>query len=145
MTLLRSAPALPALFRAAWHSYLRRSLDISVIKSRPLLRPLRVMIWVNFERAAMGTSAIAHCEACGYRSDTLLLGGGIRSFRTHDARPIHCARCRAVTTANFKASPLACLQCGSAEVTPLVGKGPMVCPKCGEAQLLLRDAGILWD
>ena len=93
----------------------------------------------------MGTSKIARCGACRYESDELLTGGGLVSFRTYDARPVHCGRCKEVTTANFKAQPLICERCSSAHVVPLVGEGPLACPKCGKIELRLSDGEILWD
>lgn len=93
----------------------------------------------------MGSSTIAHCKACGYQSDTLMTGGGMRNFQTYDARPVHCRQCQAVTTANFKEPKLTCLRCSSAEVTPLVGCGPTICPKCGKTELRFQDGGVLWD
>jgi len=93
----------------------------------------------------MGSSTIAHCDACTYESDTLMTGGGMRNFRTYDARPVHCAQCHAVTTANFKAQTLTCLRCDGREVTPIEGKGPALCPKCGKAELRLTSGGIMWD
>ena len=93
----------------------------------------------------MGDSIIAKCVSCGYSSGILPTGGGIRSFRTHDAQPVHCETCRAVTTANVKKVPLSCLACRSVEVTRLQGPGPTICPKCGKTDLRFQDGGIRWD
>lgn len=93
----------------------------------------------------MGSSTIAHCNACGYDTGQLPTGGGIRNFRTYDAEPVHCARCHEVTLANVKQSPLVCLKCGGSEVTLLPGEGLSVCPKCGKAELRFQNGGIRWD
>ena len=93
----------------------------------------------------MGSSTIARCGACGYQSDTLLIGGGMRSFNTHEARPVHCARCNAVTTANFKSPTLSCLMCDSSDVTPIAENSPAICPKCGKLELRFQSGGIKWD
>ena len=93
----------------------------------------------------MGSSAIAHCSACGYQSGLLMTGGGIRNFRVFDARPANCARCQTITWANVKAQPLACQKCGGTEVILLANNGVSSCPKCGERHLELRDGGLLWD
>ncbi len=64
----------------------------------------------------MGTSTDAHCSACGY--DTfLMLGGGMSNHTTYAAWPVSCKTCAAVTTANFKESPLVCRSCKSQDVT----------------------------
>jgi hypothetical protein len=93
----------------------------------------------------MGSSTIAHCDACGYDSNTLLTGGGMRNHQTYDARLVSCPQCREITTANFKATNLTCLKCGGTEITPVVGRGPALCPKCGKAKLRFQDGGIMWD
>lgn len=102
----------------------------------------------------MGTSTDAHCFACGY--DTfLMLGGGRANHTTYAAWPVSCKVCSAVTTANFKQSPLVCQKCQSSNVTPMTdpqewkGDGKVIenwgtltltdgyyrCPKCGEFEL----------
>jgi hypothetical protein len=93
----------------------------------------------------MGDSKIAECASCGYSSGTLLTGGGMRSFRTYDAQPVHCASCGVIRTANLKVAPLSCLMCGGVGVTALQGLGPTSCPKCGKAELRFRKGGIKWD
>lgn len=109
----------------------------------------------------MGTSTDAHCFACGY--DTfLMLGGGRQNHRTHAAWPVTCKGCSAVTTANFRALPLACLECGGPDVVPVTDRsqwtgdgvqtqmwgdlrltdGHYRCPKCGVFELRFgTDAG----
>lgn len=65
----------------------------------------------------MGTSTDAHCSVCGY--DTfLMLGGGMSNHTTYAAWPVSCKTCAAVTTANFKESPLVCQRCKSRDVIP---------------------------
>jgi hypothetical protein len=79
---------------------------------------------------------------------------------TYAAWPVSCTVCAAITTANFKQSPLVCKGCESSDVTPLTepqawkGDGNVIetwgwldpdpltltdghyrCPKCGEFEL----------
>ena len=117
----------------------------------------------------MGTSTDAHCLACGY--DTfLMLGGGMRNHTTYAAWPVACKVCSAVTTANFKQSPLMCEKCESENVTQITdrhewqGDGKVIvtwgkltltdghyrCPQCGEFELRFgTNAGghgmVMWD
>jgi DNA-directed RNA polymerase subunit RPC12/RpoP len=118
----------------------------------------------------MGTSIDAHCYSCGNDS-FLRLGGGMRSYETYAAWPVSCNRCRAITTANFKESPLTCNQCGSRGVVavsdPAIWKGgtdriletwgelklydgEYKCPRCDEFALRFgTDTGghgkMFWD
>lgn len=106
----------------------------------------------------VGTTTDVHCFACGY-DEFLTLGGGMANHKTHAAWPVSCKTCEAVTTANFKQSPLTCLECKSLEVIPPTdlewwkGDGHVVeswgtggeplelnsghyrCPKCGEFEM----------
>ena len=121
----------------------------------------------------VGTTTDAHCFACGY--DTFLrLGGGMANHTTYAAWPVSCKMCAAVTTANFKQSPLICQACKSREVIPPTdlqwwrGDGNVVeswgmggdaltltsghyrCPKCGEFELRFGTnasghAMVMWD
>jgi hypothetical protein len=117
----------------------------------------------------MGSSTDAHCFACGY--DTfLMLGGGMANFTTYAAWPVSCNVCSAITTANYKQSPLVCVECKSTNVIPMTdpqewkGDGETIenwsdltltnghyrCPKCGEFELRFgTNAGghgkIMWD
>lgn len=109
----------------------------------------------------MGTSTDAHCFACGY--DTLLrLGGGMSNFKTYSAWPVTCEKCAAITTANFKQSPLACERCESNDVKPmtepyeswgnlaLLTEGHYRCPKCHQRELrfgtnVRNHPKIRWD
>lgn len=93
---------------------------------------------------------------------------------TYAAWPVSCKMCAAVTTANFKQSPLTCQACKSHDVTPAAdhqwwkGDGNVIeswgigrdaltltnghyrCPKCGEFELRFgTNAGghaiMMWD
>jgi len=112
----------------------------------------------------MGTSTDAHCYACGYKT-FLMLGGGLANHTTYAAWPVSCKVCSAVTTANFKQSPLVCEACGGADVIPLTDPairkggsevvegwgdltltdGEYKCPRCGEFALRFGHGHILWD
>jgi DNA-directed RNA polymerase subunit RPC12/RpoP len=102
----------------------------------------------------LGTSTDAHCFACGY--DTfLMLGGSMANHATYAAWPVSCTVCSAITTANFKQSPLVCQECKSNNVIPVIdphvwkGDGGIIerwgdltltdehyrCPKCSELEL----------
>ena len=102
----------------------------------------------------MGTSTDAHCFACSYDS-FLMLGGGRANHSTYAAWPVSCRNCSSITTANFKASPLACTECGSEDVAPMTDPamrkggskvverwadlalvdGEYRCPQCGQFAL----------
>ena len=120
-------------------------------------------------RTNVGTSTDAHCFACGY--DTfLMLGGGMTNHTTYAAWPVTCPACSAITTANYKQSPLICQKCEASNVTPIAdpqlwkGDGNAIetwgeltltdshyrCPKCGEFELRFgTNVGghgrIMWD
>jgi hypothetical protein len=65
----------------------------------------------------VGHSSDAHCYACGY--DTWLrLGAGMSNHAIYAAWPVSCKACSAVTTANFKKTPLTCERCQSPDVLP---------------------------
>src|ERR1700682_825998 len=65
----------------------------------------------------MGHSSDAHCYGCGY--DTWLrLGAGRSNHSTYAAWPINVKTCLAVTTANYKKTPLTCERCQSPDVLP---------------------------
>ena len=93
---------------------------------------------------------------------------------TYAAWPVSCKMCAAVTTANFKQSPLVCHPCKGRDVTPPTdlqwwkGDGKVIkswgmgrdaltltdghyrCPRCGEFELRFgTNAGghgmIMWD
>lgn len=78
---------------------------------------------------------------------------------TFSAWPTMCEDCLSVTTANFKHSPLVCLDCGGEKVTPLFTDdelniiknwGPPTgsnysCPKCKESSLAFEAGGMMWD
>jgi hypothetical protein len=94
---------------------------------------------------------------------------------TYAAWPVSCKACAAVTTANFKQSPLVCQPCKSPDVTPPTdlqwwkGDGNVIeswgwldpapltltdghyrCPKCGEFELRFgtnagKHAMVDWD
>jgi hypothetical protein len=117
----------------------------------------------------LGISTDAHCFACGY--DTfLILGAGMLNFTTHAAWPVSCKVCSAITTANFKQTPLVCGACDSTNVAPMTdphewnGDGEIIerwddltltsghyrCPKCDKLALRFgtNEAGhqtVLWD
>jgi hypothetical protein len=117
----------------------------------------------------MGTSTDAHCFACGYDA-FLRLGGGMSNHTWYAAWPISCRKCSAITTANYKRSPLVCESCESTNVAPITdpaiwkGDGETVeqwaeltltdceyrCPRCGEFALRFGTNAsghgqILWD
>jgi hypothetical protein len=74
---------------------------------------------------------------------------------TYAAWPVTCESCSAVTTANFKQSPLVCGKCNGSKAVPItdsrewMGDGEVIvnwgeltltdgryrCPKCGEFEL----------
>ncbi len=112
----------------------------------------------------MGTSTIARCTTCDYEA-SLRLGGGMVDHMTYAAWPVSCRRCPAITTANFKASPLACVKCGTADVTPMndvslwqgdgrpvltwddltLSDGHHRCPKGDSFTLRFKPGLLLWD
>jgi hypothetical protein len=69
----------------------------------------------------MGHTSDAHCFACGY-DKPLPLGAAMTNHAEHAAWPVTCRSCSAVTTANFKQSPLTCLECGSTDVLPFTDR-----------------------
>jgi len=117
----------------------------------------------------VGSSIDAHCFACGY--DTFMwLGGGMESFKVFAAWPVACKHCSAVTTANFKQSPLICQACESIGVVKMTdphewnGDGKVIenwfdltltdghyrCPKCDKFELRFgTNVGghdkVMWD
>lgn len=108
----------------------------------------------KLRRKSLGFSTDAHCFACGYDTH-LMLGGGRKNFKTFAGWPVSCGTCSSVTTANFKASPLACTSCGDQSVKPMasadwwMGDGERIenwgalfltdghyrCPCCGKFEL----------
>ncbi len=95
-----------------------------------------------------------------------MLGGGMRNYATFAAWPVSCAACSAITTANFKQTPLTCLECASGNVLPISdplqwkGDGHVIerwgdltltdghyrCPKCNKLELRFDTMfGIMWD
>ncbi|WP_156947001.1 hypothetical protein [Afipia birgiae] len=106
----------------------------------------------------VGFSTDAHCFACGY-DIFLMLGGNRANHTTYAAWPVTCKMCAAVTTANFKQSPLTCQECDSGDVIPPIDpqwwkgdgdvnenwgmgrnaltltNGHYRCPKCDEFEL----------
>ncbi len=117
----------------------------------------------------MGSSIDAHCFTCGY--DTFLItGGGMHNHTKYAAWPVICLSCSAVTTGNFKSSPLLCERCKNSNVSPLTtpdqwkGDGKTIanwsdltltnghyrCPKCNQFELRFgtnfgRHSIIMWD
>lgn len=103
-----------------------------------------------FGTIRMGTSTDAHCFSCGY-DVFLMLGGGMANHETYAAWPISCKDCAAITTANFRATPLICEKCDGQNVVPVTDRhewkgdgkestmwgvlrltdGHYRCPKCG--------------
>ncbi len=69
----------------------------------------------------MGSSSDAHCFSCGYDT-SLFLGAGRANFTTYAAWPVSCSVCAAVTTANFKQTPLACEKCHATDVLPFTDR-----------------------
>ncbi|MCA0248246.1 MAG: hypothetical protein LCH93_16660 [Proteobacteria bacterium] len=117
----------------------------------------------------MGTSASFQCRTCGHEK-SVLVGGGLANHHGFTAWPVSCRDCRAVTTADFKTSPLACLECSGTDVQPFSdptmfespGKAIMSwgdltltdalyrCPQCQEFQLRVladwtRSIPVFWD
>lgn len=121
----------------------------------------------------MGSSTDVHCFACGL-DEFLLIGGGLGNHQTFAAWPVSCRTCGTVTTANEKASPLTCLDCGGLDVEQFdsaanwLGDGQEVirwgmfeggltltnghyrCPRCGRFELRFgtnfgNRLPLMWD
>jgi len=118
----------------------------------------------------MGSQVTARCQ-CGV-DVSILIGGGMLSFKATCYFPCSCAGCASVVQVNLLAKPLRCPACGSKNVTPFDdpsvsgrGKGravtswhlqelgreltltdkPYRCPRCGELTLRFEESGLLWD
>ncbi len=78
----------------------------------------------------MGSTVIAQCP-CGYEAE-LAVGGGRRTYRTICYFPCLCKGCRKLVQANLLADPLACPDCGSAEIVPY--DQPELAGASGESQ-----------
>ena len=117
----------------------------------------------------MGSSIDAHCYNCGH-DRFMRTGGGRSNFTTFAAWPVACRSCKAVTPANFKQTPLKCLDCGSELVEgfhdtgnwkgdghPIqswsemsLTDGRYRCPCCGEFELRFgtnfgKHRIVMWD
>jgi hypothetical protein len=68
--------------------------------------------WETF----MGSTIKASCR-CGFRTENLLVGGGMFNFTYYCACPAYCKKCEALTLTNLLAVPHTCERCGS-EVLP---------------------------
>lgn len=60
-------------------------------------------------------STDAHCFSCGY-DRPLMVGSLMSNFDEYSAWPVLCERCKEITTANHKATPLTCEVCKSSSV-----------------------------
>lgn len=94
------------------------------------------------------------------------------NHETYAAWPVSCKTCAAVTTANFKETPLVCESCNSQDIIPPTdlqwwkGDGNVIeswgvrmgrddeltltnghyrCPKCGKFELRFEAGAIFWD
>jgi len=119
----------------------------------------------------MGSSLIASCE-CGYTTDQLIVGGGMRTFSTIYIYPAFCSNCRDLAMINLRDETPKCDLCGSDQVKAYgdeslragagsvdtatrpepeeetcveVADGTHLCPECGEFKLKFKDGGIRWD
>ena len=99
-----------------------------------------------------------------------MLGGGMANHTTYEAWPVTCKDCSAITTANFKQTPLVCEVCKSDNVAKITNphewkgdgevfeswgdltltNGHYRCPKCDKLELRFGTnvgghGGIMWD
>jgi len=117
----------------------------------------------------MGSTVKATCR-CGFRTEDLLVGGGMLNFTTFCACPAYCKSCGALTSTNILEVPHTCDRCGSEVVSynspelqatrrgervvswnpgqgePLVlTDGDHFCPACGLYQMKFEAGGFCWD
>lgn len=117
----------------------------------------------------MGASVIAKC-ACGYRTPTLMIGGGMTSYRSYCAFPAYCSEGSHLVTVNMFDRPLQCPDGHGAEPLPynspslIAERGAAVvaswqfgtgelqltdgryfCPACRQETLSFTEGEFLWD
>ena len=59
----------------------------------------------------MGSAITARCK-CGFESDSILVGGGMRNFKTVCHMPGVCRNCNRFVVANYLAKRPRCPECG---------------------------------
>jgi RNA polymerase subunit RPABC4/transcription elongation factor Spt4 len=118
----------------------------------------------------MGYVTVAKCS-CGFQSEELACGAGMRYFETQCDAPVICSACGYVETENiFDEMPTACPRCSSNDIEVAAVKksrlappperiaawsvkddqtvfflpGPYSCPACKKRELLISWIG-LWD
>jgi len=112
----------------------------------------------------MGTKTKARCQ-CGYASNDILIGGGMRNFHYTHYYPCLCVDCEDVVQVNLKGIPF-CPNCNGANVIPFdderlrgeyqepeicttqyhdVSNGFYHCPKCKEMTLRFLKSLYMWD
>ena len=95
----------------------------------------------------MGSSISAECP-CGFKTGTMLTGGGMLNFETLDRQPCLCRDCHLLFGGNMKQTPVLCPVCAR-EAVPYerggLGDGPYECPKCGKDTLVFTMGLICWD
>ena len=83
----------------------------------------------------MGGSVACRCEACGYDAK-MLTGAGRANYLTSATWPVICAKCVALTPAEYAADPLTCSECGSTDVSRIsapenwLGDGDLTVQQC---------------
>ena len=63
----------------------------------------------------MGIVMGFRCDACDYRG-RFMVGGLKATYATRQHFPVYCRGCNSIATANYRAEPLTCEGCGSADV-----------------------------
>ena len=118
----------------------------------------------------MGSMVRGHCS-CGYGTEAMMLGGGMRDFTTECTFPYYCEECKILFIANVFQENTCCPECGSEKVVAYDDKkacksegeevfswnvkdkigrvlkltdGKYICPACGKFNLTFTDMGC-WD
>jgi DNA-directed RNA polymerase subunit M/transcription elongation factor TFIIS len=121
---------------------------------------------------AMGSIFKASCP-CGFRSDSLFLGGGFKNFETYCGAPALCTSCGSLTVINYLEENPRCRNCGGPvrfyNNSQLQSRKPSskqmveevfswkyksgiftlpnteyLCPKCGKMTMRFEHQG-MWD
>jgi hypothetical protein len=112
----------------------------------------------------MGGIVYAHCD-CGYCTDWMYLGGGMKNHGTHCNFPHYCEECKILFEANLFERPILCPECGRRKVVSYNNKtlcehkgraifewhingktleltnGKYICPDCGNFNLTFSGVG----
>ena len=117
----------------------------------------------------MGTMIVATCD-CGFKTDTMYLGGGMCNHTTMSNFPNYCKNCKSLFEANMYDDTIICTNCRSANIvrydnpyvvknldelifdwrapggknTLKLSKKNSLCPQCNQFSLKFESVGV-WD